>query len=342
MTLQVYCKNQLEHYSLSMFFDLNGQEYIMFDGGDGNIFVTNGVDKIHVDLDIFHTYENKVELINSKKSPNTFCIIDAVSESAAQENIVFNDFLFNRTKAYYSQFPFNKDTKKWYNHGQLSYIIPTHPNAEIKNKIYVSPNKTYYNERKYRSQLVNLLKEQYLNVGYLGNYDTNPELFLYSHIEFPWVDNINELESTTRPMSYNWWGYCPPHNEYYKNTFISIYGETIEYGTSITVTEKTFDPLIKGHFILPFSTSGFIQNLKERYNFKFPDFIDYTYDKIIDDHLRYQTYEAEVKRLLALDLDIWKQNWSDNFDQVIRHNQLVFQEKSYDRINFYKLLEATK
>ena len=49
MTLQVYCKNQLEHYSLSMFFDLNGQEYIMFDGGDGNIFVTNGVDKIHVD-----------------------------------------------------------------------------------------------------------------------------------------------------------------------------------------------------------------------------------------------------------------------------------------------------
>lgn len=334
MTLSIYCKNQREHFSLSMFFDLNGQDYKIIDSKDDKIIISDGVNKVNVELDIFHNVENQDQAyIDNSKTYITNTI-----SNYRNRNVIFNDFLFNRTKAYYSQFPFRPYTKKWYNHGQLSYIIPTHPAADIKNKIYVAPNKTYNNTKKYRSLLVKTLKNNYLNFGYLGNYDDNPDLFLYSQIEFTWIDRLIDLETQTSKMHYNWWGYCPPHNEYYKNTFISIYGETIEYGNTIVTTEKTFDPLIKGHFILPFSTSGFIQHLKSHYNFKFPEFIDYTYDTIKDDDQRYAVYELEVKRLLEIDIHTWKQHWNDNFEKVIRNNQMIFQEKPYDRIDFYKVL----
>ena len=246
--------------------------------------------------------------------------------------------MFNRTKAYYSQYPFDTDTKLWYNHGQLSFIAPRLQCADNKKKIFVGPNKTYKNtDRKitFRPQLVSLLK-QFLNAGYLGNIDVNKDLFLYPHIEFPYLNSITELEQQTRPLSYNWWGYCPPHNEYYKNTFISIYGETIEYGSSLVVTEKTYDPLIKGHFILPFSNCGFVAYLKTL-GFKFPNFIDYSYDQVTDDNSRWQLYQQEVIRLLNLTLDVWKQNWNDNLN-ILKYNQLIFHNKPYDRIDFLKFL----
>lgn len=339
MTLQVYCKNQNDHFSLSMFFDLNGQEYNIIDTSDQNITVSDGVNSINLVLYIFHNFESQAGLIKDTKKTEEICITNMYNNDG-DTKIIFNDFLFNAVKAYNSQFPFSRHTKKWYHHGQLSYIIPVHPTADAKTKIYVSPGKTYNGIRKYRLQLIKFLKENFLNIGYIGNYDDDPTLFLYPHIEFPMTNDIATLELATRPMSYDSWGYCPPHNEYYKNTFISIYGETIEYGNSIAVTEKTFDPLIKGHFILPFSTTGFIQHLKNQYNFKFPDFIDYTYDTIKNNDLRYQAYHLEVKRLLGLDINVWRQHWNDNFESIIRHNQLVFHNKPYDRIDFYKLLKG--
>jgi hypothetical protein len=130
--------------------------------------------------------------------------------------------------------------------------------------------------------------------------------------------------------------YDPPHNEYYRNTFISIYGETIEFGNTIVVTEKTYDPLIKGHFVLPFSTNGFIRHL-ENLGFQLPNFIDYSYDTICDDDARYQAYTLEIDRLMNMDLEMWRQLYKDNYS-IIHHNQLIFHEKPYDRINFYNYL----
>ena len=133
-----------------------------------------------------------------------------------------------------------------------------------------------------------------------------------------------------------WFG-CPQkpaHNEYYAQSFISIYGETIEYGSTIAVTEKTYDPLIKGHFILPFSTVGFVDYLKG-IGFRFPEFIDYHYDTVADDDTRFGHYTQEVCRLLTLDLDTWRQHWNDNID-IIEHNKKLFHLRPYDQIDFSK------
>jgi len=341
MTLQIYSGNNLY---IGTFFDINGQDYVLhnINAKTGKIVISDSVNEINVRLEIFHNYENQGDRDRFKKESNTYYITNVI-HNIDTEYTLFNDFLFNRTKAYYSQFPFNKNTKKWYNHGQLSYIIPEPKDPSLKNKIFIAPNKTYksktFRNPVYRKKIVDLLENNYFNRGYIGNYDDNPKLFLYPHIEFPWIDSIEDLENQKGTMHYSFWGYSPPHNEYYKNTFISIYGETIEYGSSIAVTEKTYDPLIKGHFVLPFSTSGFINHLK-KIGFKFPNFIDYSYDNLIDNDLRYDAYQSEIKRLMSLDIDTWRQNWEENFDHVIRHNQLIFQEKPYDRIDFYKLLKG--
>ena len=339
-----------------MFFDLNDQLYQWAKNEDQDVdivlpafaqYIPKCNFKIKLFLNISHNWNNQQKTVYStlskisKITENSYIVSNAYDPNITDSKILFNDFLFNRTKAYYSQYPFDADTELWYNHGQLSFIAPRLQCADNKKKIFVAPNKTYENTNRtitFRPQLVSLLK-QFLNAGYLGNIDANKDLFLYPHIEFPYINSITELEQQTRPprpLGYDWWGYCPPHNEYYKNTFISIYGETIEHGSSLVVTEKTYDPLIKGHFILPFSNCGFVAYLKTL-GFKFPNFIDYSYDQVTDDNSRWQLYQQEVIRLLNLNLDVWKQNWNDNLN-ILKYNQLIFHNKPYDRIDFLKFL----
>jgi hypothetical protein len=339
MTLEVHATDS--ELPVAMFFDLNGQDYNIksFESVQGEnsknlISVTDGKNRIEFFLNLFHNYENEIQSIKENSS-NKFFITNAVS-SEKYQHIISVDFVFNRTKAYYSQFPFGVGVKRWYYSGALGYIVPIHPDPDLKNKIFVAPNKTYNGTRFYRTKIVNLLKDNYQNLGYIGNYDDDQKFFLHSHIECPFIENVKELESRTE-LRYNHFAYHPPHNEYYKNTFISIYGETIEYGNSICVSEKTYDPLIKGHFVLPFSTSGFIKHLRNM-GFKFPTFINYQYDEAVDNNRRYSLYNQEVQRLLALDIDTWRENWHHNYN-IIRHNQLLFQKKDYDTIDFYKLLK---
>jgi hypothetical protein len=112
-----------------------------------------------------------------------------------------------------------------------------------------------------------------------------------------------------------------------------VYGETIETGTSIAITEKTYDALIKGHFILPFSCKGFLKFLTSK-GFRLPGFIDYSYDQVTDDDLRFEVYCQELDRLMHLPLDDWKQLWKDHYDSVIKYNQNLFFTKPYDVLNF--------
>lgn len=106
-------------------------------------------------------------------------------------------------------------------------------------------------------------------------------------------------------------GFLPIHNAYYDNSVISIYTETLILGdldrSSVEKnmlqqvtgpTEKTFNPLIKGHFILPFGHHGLVRLLREEYNFRFPTFINYEYDEEINDLIRWFKFKAEVTRVL--------------------------------------------
>jgi hypothetical protein len=299
--------------------------------------------KIQVKLDIFHTCEYRLEGIVNNTPKDCYLITIATSKNYKNHpNLIINDFIFNRTKAYYSRFLFSNDTVKWYWKNDQSYVIPEHPDATHKTKIYVAPNRTYLNNPwrtiKFRPRLVQRLLHQWKDKGYIGENDFDKQCFLISHVQMPECSNIQTLIQTAKNPIYNegYEGYCPPHNQYYMDSFISIYAETIEHGPSIVVSEKTYDPLIKGHFILPFSCSGFVARLREL-GFLFPDFINYSYDDQPNDEKRFDLYLQEMQRLLNLDIDIWRTNWSQNLS-VITHNQKIFKNRPYDRVDFSKIL----
>ncbi len=335
-----------------MFFDLNGGDYEFAIHSDQPVdilvltykelilgqFRSWGNYQIAIMLDLWHGEEGNISKLKRFPLRHNEYIITCIN-NVDHPQFICNDFMFNRTKAYYSQFPFSSGVVKWYSYGQLSYMIPEPKDVEHKKKIFVAPCKTYpENPKESRSRLRDLLQIQ-TDKGYLGNIDANPDLFLYPHIEFPWCSSIEEIETQTRPLSYRWWGYSPPHNEYYRNTFISIYSESISFGPDLFITEKTYDPLIKGHFILPFSNHGFV-NWLGQVGIQLPSFIDYTYDFIEDDNQRLEAYLAEVDRLLNIPIEQWRIYYNNNI-KLLRHNQLMFHSRDYDKVDLKGLICQT-
>lgn len=333
-----------------MFFDMNGQDYqITSDLKEKNIdinlnnhFYTHNFNndiqaKIKLGLNVFFSGNNiNYTTLNDKIYYITIKFFDQY-----KTNVFYLDWVFNLVKAYYFDFKFSHNTNKfiWKN---KAYKIPKETNPERKNKIFISTNFT--NQKKiYRPLIANFLR-QYEYCGHLSYNDGNNSKILVPHYIFPKFKNIDELESKVDcrkiysiiQQKNIRLGFSPIHNLYYENSFLSIFGETCEVGHGYTPTEKTYDPLIKGHFILPFSNSGYINHLK-KIGFKFPKFINYEYDFIENDDLRFKMYTEEIERLLNLPIKKWKQEWQENFE-IISYNQNIFYYRPYETLDLYKMI----
>ena len=102
-------------------------------------------------------------------------------------------------------------------------------------------------------------------------------------------------------------------------------------GFTPTITEKTWDPLIKGHFILPYRYSGLISDIRE-YGFILPDWIDYEYDQILDDTARWQMFAQSVDKLLSK--SITELQWLfDKHKPILEHNRDLFFMRPYDTLH---------
>ena len=274
-------------------------------------------------------------------------------ESRSWLRIYHYDFLFNRTKAYYSGFPFGN--APWYHAGRENYRAPlVADNADQKSKVFISPCRLYLEQNRttFRKQLFDLMAG-YAEDGYRsgpgrvhnGAWDKSPAgLYLMSTTDDPLI-NFTELgwrfdpvkrqtklrlESLLNWKGARWHGYSPIHNFYYEDSFISIYAETLEHGQTVVITEKTYEPLIKGHFVLPFGTTGLVSAVKSL-GFELPDFINYTYDVIEDDAARFECFAREVKRLMRISTHRWRALWRAHLD-LIQYNQRLFFIRDYHRL----------
>jgi len=347
MTLKFYLNADTFVFDPQMFLDFNEKTYhITTNDKDNNIdinlcghrfehrFNNNVKSKIKLNLDIFYSHENLVKsTIEKINENNLYYIINQYDPNYQHERVFYNDFLFNRTKAYYTNFNFSQNTIKWAWY-KNSYVLTDNLNPENKNKIFLSPSFSL-RKIKYRPQIGQLLKPYHNILGYVSFKNGQNVNFLIPHKIFPKCKDINALESI-QFRNYPAFSYSPPHILYYENTFISIFGEICEHGTGYTPSEKTYEPLIKGHFILPFSNRGYILYLKN-IGFKFPNFIDYSYDHIKNNNQRFEIYKKEIERLLNISIDDWRQLWNDNL-HIIKYNQDLFYSKPYDTIDLQKLL----
>jgi hypothetical protein len=210
-------------------------------------------------------------------------------------NITY-DFMWNRIKSYYTeQIP---ESLYLHHYSAGSYKLPDLSPKQKKFKLMSLCGREYG----YRTHLYERVKAY---DGFISNRSRG--IF---------------LEGGTP----NFGAYHPIPNEFYEQSCLSAYVEsncTTPY--LIHITEKTFEPLIKGHFILPFSNPGTIGRLRTM-GFQFPDFINYRYDTLVDEHARYSEYCNELARLMEMDLFKLHEEHHDMFV----HNQQCIHTIPYD------------
>lgn len=206
-------------------------------------------------------------------------------------------------------------------------------NHEITPKMFVAPNTSRIRPRLaqrsvLRKELNKLLFEY---EGYIGDMSQGLAML-------PEADDYKEYDL----LGINGWGFSPPSNVYYNSSVLSIYVETLIYKgwhDTMCATEKSFTPLVKGHFILPFCRPKFIYHLSHDYGFKFPSWIDYTYDtstpeapdvglarqRPFTEQVRWDLYKDEIKRLLDMGAEKLYQKKKEDLN-ILLHNRSVMRD----------------
>lgn len=258
--------------------------------------------------DIVNTgdYEHKkfTQLISEFNHDNKYWLTLNQNPNFKLDNvkIVPWDFMWNRTKSYYTNsIPGNL---LLHHYAAGKYTLPTLDFDTVRTKKYLCMTGREYG---YRTELYNFVKDY---DGYISNRTRG----IY-------------LEDAPVVGAFN-----PVPNGFYLNSYFSIYVESNCLQTDlIHITEKTFDPLIKGHFILPFSNPGTIQRL-QKLGFQFPSFINYEFDSIQDPRERFTALQLVFKDLLMQNLPkLYKEN-----QDIIMHNQHCLTTIPYDN----RLLEV--
>lgn len=264
--------------------------------------------------------------IVQQEIPNEFAIVHT---NFALDMEIKYDFLFNREKIYFTDYnSIELDNRLYVLHGNirnfaLSAIEKDASAFGAGMKKFLAPNRIYNFEHirfKYRRKLADFIKE-YTMDGYWSDPFNN--IIMYS--ENPETDH--KLKEG---------GWYPIANRYYKNTYFSMFTETVTGKVTDdypyrSITEKTWDPLIKGHFILPFGYHGLIDHVKS-YGFKFPNWIDYSYDQIEDDDLRFDAFLDSAEKLLDLSLDELHDLYLKDRD-ILVHNREQFWKLPYDSLH---------
>ena len=337
-------KNSISHTQSNvcarMFLDFNGDAVEFLDDNADVVLFDSAQEvpsnsKIKICVDLAHASENKVRgwsNVGWINDQGVYVLQECYDPESQFPKIISYDFLWNRSKSYYTNKKFRHCSCPWYYNSPENYLIQQLATADKKTRIFLSANKLYRPSTTFRQRLVEVLKTtKYNTLGYSGS----PMLLFGNHV-MPNTTTVPMLVNSKQIPSVQ--GYMPVHNAYYNETFLSVYGETFEYGNSYVVTEKTLDPLLKGHFVLPFANAGFVKYLKSQ-GWCLPDFIDYSYDSIDDNNLRFVSYCEELDRLLNLSMDKWRQHWVDNLD-ILHYNRNQLYERDYDRVDLKKLLEA--
>lgn len=290
-------------------------------------------------LDIFHGGDddntfNKQNCIDFFKNHGYNSVVVHTYHNINNYNLIFYDHMWNRQKIYFTDYD-NYDltnrywtfkaTKKMF---ELNEIRP-----KTLTKKFLIPNKTYKQtfllsatgvdeSDTFRSKARVVLEKSVLEQDC---YYSNPNNYIFLEPQ-EFDDNIiNDRHFLNMGM-----GFAPIANKYYDTSAISVYVETLASSKSKQelISEKTYNPLIKGHFIIPFSYPGIIRDLKEIYGFKFPDWIDYSYDTIEDDQERFHEFMKSFSRVRFLTLEQLEEKCNSDID-ILYHNRQIFYDRPY-------------
>ena len=280
-------------------------------------------------LDLFHADDqvnDKQRYSQFKKTCEILTNQIAVVHTNKENNEdIFYDFLWNRQKAYFTDYnKFNLDDRVWTWGSNIKMYGLTKIFKFPDCKTFLSPNriqsKADHHRFTCRRKLAEILKDK---DGFISDPANN--LVLDPEQE--------EIKSSLMGGRSGTW--YPVSNYLYNSSYVSIYIETITMTSSMafkykTITEKTWDPLIKGHFILPFGYQGLISDIRS-YGFWLPDWIDYSYDTEHNDDKRFHLYIKSVEELLKIDKASLLEKFNQSIEQLY-NNRMVFWNRPYDSL----------
>lgn len=298
-------------------------------------------DKIILGVGLFHTDDDQnlfeYPFADSwKKFTNKFLITET-NLINQNEKVVNYDLLWNRQKLYFTEYhKINLQNTIWtYDASEkmfaLSKIQKTNTAKRFLSATRVENNRQPLSDKKrqyYRKALTEVLKN---TDNIFSDWSSTPIKILP-----PEEDIISEKNVFRTPDSLlNNPIWFPISNKLYSDTFVSVYIETlVKSSFTKVVTEKTFDPLIKGHFILPFGYCGLLKSIQS-YGFELPSWINYDYDTEQDVDKRFQLFIEEFERLQSIDIKHFYEFFKKDYELLV-HNRNVFFTRPYD--TFYPSL----
>lgn len=233
---------------------------------------------------------------------------------------IFYDFCFNYVKSHFVDYDkFDLANRLWTRYStktmfELDEIIRKPPH-----RTFLSPNRV---SKTRETELRNSLREEIHSfIPQQKTWRGDPEngFILYPQECSPLI--FDDLSTG---------GMMPAHNTYYQQSFVSVFTETIVYGPRTrTITEKTYIPLIKGHFILPYGYKGLIQDIKDN-GFLLPGWIDYSYDQL-EDNTRFEAFKSSIAKVLNYtEQDLMAFFYKDKY--ILEHNRNKFYVDDYDSL----------
>ena len=250
--------------------------------------------------------------------------------AGSDPRMVYWDCMFNRQKLYFTYYSGVKGLgpQVWSeNTHQGTFALSNE--LRYTTKKFLSPMRVYYEQDQgIRMSMRRRLRDhlaQYSDQGLISCPEQG-QTFLPEACTGLSLSNILNNTAGTGGL------WEPIANCYYDVTAASIYVETIVQGQSMNIiSEKTWDPLIKRHFILPFAYPGMLRQLQEDYGVRLPDFIDYSYDSIQDLEQRFAAYLNSVDQFLSLSTAELAQH-VHNHESLFEHNRSLFFTRDYDSL----------
>lgn len=238
------------------------------------------------------------------------------------------DFMLNRNLVYYRDYhKLTRPSELVWSERASERMYQLTPIDKRHNKVFLFTARTVNRSHGSREQQRLALAEHLSVWRNLGHWGTTQD-------PLPPQEQPDRWRERMQDHSFSFW--WPVHDLYYNTSWVSIYVETLtEDSEQFCVTEKTWDPLIKGNFILPMATSGFVKYLKNL-GLEFPTNIDYSYDQE-PDRTRFQRYLESVTRAVQEPINNYKQQQA-----ILEHNRSTILSWSYDSLwdKFIKYAET--
>lgn len=284
------------------------------------------------------TIERAIHMVESSNLYQKYPKILIAHTNALYNNdhkFIHFDIMFNRQKLYFTDYQEHLCKYKAWAEIAPSIVYSINPidkKFSESNKLFLAPIRIKQHMCGFE-QLKKTLKDFLHKLDCLAyiNDLTTGEVFYpnmsqnLSDTEKEWINNIMKTGN---------WPWLPVSDHYYNTSYITL-GIESDYTSSTTenfyVSEKYYNQLIKGNFPLIYGAPNQVKYLKEIYGFKFPEWIDYSYDSIKNDATRLESYFNSIKQISKISIQYIHELYLKD-KHILDHNRNIFFQRPYDSI----------